>query len=168
MRHSLPDTWDATSHHSPSLQGRGTQCPAAAGRGSLRTRGWVPAGPTGCRTYSERTRSCSPILSTAVAPVPEGKSHRASAWNPPGAACVGSEDGAGTAANGAALSGFSRLGRIPIPRRTAGSARSPGPRPWAPPAGREGRSPARPRPRPWRWAEGPGPAATNTTVPTSG
>lgn len=108
------------------------------GRGSPWTRGRVPAVPARYGTYSERTRSCSPILSTAAAPSPEGKSHSASAWNPPEAASVGSGDGAGMAANGAALSGFSRLGRIPIPRRAARSARSPGPRPWAPPAGREG------------------------------
>lgn len=82
MWHSLPDTLDTTSHHSPS---------------------------------SERTRSCSPILRMAAAPEPEGKSQRARARKPLGAACVGSGGCMVSAAAGGMLSGFSRLGRLPIP-----------------------------------------------------
>lgn len=89
--HSLPDTSDTTSHHSPSLQGRGRshpEGPRLPGTGRGPPPGWVPPSwPRGLRTgqgcpscagtYSERTRSCSPILRTTAAPAPEGKSQRA-------------------------------------------------------------------------------------------
>lgn len=86
MRHSLPDTLDATNHHSPSLQGRGQDVlwllgarkglPVATGMGAG-TAGWRC--PLTVGTYSARTWSCSPILRTVGASEPEGKSHRASA-----------------------------------------------------------------------------------------
>lgn len=155
MWHSLPDASDATSHHSPSLQGRGTSHPEGlrllgAGRGPP---GWVsPSRPCGLRTgrecplragtYSERTRSCSPILRRAAAPMPEGKSQRATARKLLGAVgkvrglrapswggrpgklavarhlpvCVGGGGCMVSATTGGMLSGFSRLGRLPIPR----------------------------------------------------